>query len=46
MTALLFGGGGTGVDGALETTGLATSVMPLVFAVFVASVPEYGAQPA
>jgi hypothetical protein len=44
MTALLFSGGDTETDGALETTGLAASVMPLVFAVFVASVPEYGAR--
>jgi len=44
MTALLFSSDGTEMDGALETTGLAASVMPLVFAVFVAAVPEYGAR--
>jgi hypothetical protein len=44
MTALLFSTGGTEMDGVLATTGLTASVMPLVFAVFVATVPEYGAR--
>ena len=44
LTALLFSSRGTDMDGPLATTRLAASVMPLVFAVFVATVPEYGAR--
>jgi hypothetical protein len=40
MSALLFG---SGDNEPLATTGMTASGMPLVFAVFVASVPEYGA---
>ena len=47
FVALTFGRtGDPETDGALERTGLGSSAMPLVFAVYLASVPAYGAHAA
>jgi hypothetical protein len=45
LTALLFGRTDTDMDGPLATTSTTASVMPLMFALHLAWVPEYGAHP-